>query len=241
MIFYSHKSESEKGCVACNNRLARIACRLSDFNPYLRYSKLTIMNSQTKVAGVILAGGRARRMNNQDKGLVKFKGRPMVSYAIAAMAPVVDCVFINANRNIDQYRQFGWPVISDQTDSFDGPLAGVLTAMIHADADVLVVLPCDSPLIKTEHLQKLLSARAENNADVAVAFDGVKLHPVFLAIKTALQTSLQDYLAGDQRKVAAWLAQQNLVKVDFSREPEIFSNINTMDELSALEDTNHPG
>lgn len=199
------------------------------------------MNSQTKVAGVILAGGRARRMNNQDKGLVKFKGRPMVSYAIAAMAPVVDCVFINANRNIDQYRQFGWPVISDQTDSFDGPLAGVLTAMIHADADVLVVLPCDSPLIKTEHLQKLLSARAENNADVAVAFDGVKLHPVFLAIKTALQTSLQDYLAGDQRKVAAWLAQQNLVKVDFSREPEIFSNINTMDELSALEDTNHPG
>ncbi|WP_340123697.1 molybdenum cofactor guanylyltransferase MobA [Methylobacter svalbardensis] len=198
------------------------------------------MNSQTKVAGVILAGGRARRMNNQDKGLVKFKGRPMVSYAIAAMAPVVDCVFINANRNIDQYRQFGWPVISDQTDSFDGPLAGVLTAMIHADADVLVVLPCDSPLIKTEHLQKLLSARAENNADVAVAFDGVKLHPVFLAIKTALQTSLQDYLAGDQRKVAAWLAQQNLVKVDFSREPEIFSNINTMAELSALEDTNHP-
>ncbi|MGZ8137599.1 MAG: molybdenum cofactor guanylyltransferase MobA [Methylococcaceae bacterium] len=199
------------------------------------------MNSQTKVAGVILAGGRARRMNNQDKGLVKFKGRPMVSYAIAAMAPVVDCVFINANRNIDQYRQFGWPVISDQSDSFDGPLAGVLTAMMHADADVLVVLPCDSPLIKTEHLQKLLSARAENNADVAVAFDGVKLHPVFLAIKTALQTSLQDYLAGDQRKVAAWLAQQNLVKVDFSREPEIFSNINTMAELSALEDTNHPG
>ena len=197
------------------------------------------MNSQTKVAGVILAGGRARRMNNQDKGLVNFKGRPMVSYAIAALAPVVDCVFINANRNIDQYRQFRWPVISDQTDSFDGPLAGVLTAMIHADADVLVVIPCDSPLIKTEHLRKLLLTRAENNADVAVAFDGVRLHPVFLAIKTTLQTSLQDYLAGGQGKVAVWLAQQNLVQVDFSNEPEIFSNINTMTELSVLEGTNH--
>jgi len=199
------------------------------------------MNSQTKVAGVILAGGRARRMNNQDKGLVKFKGRLMVSYALAAIAPVVDCVFINANRNIDQYLQFGWPVISDQTDSFDGPLAGVLTAMIHADADILLVLPCDSPLIKTEHLQKIVSALTENNADVAVAFDGLKLHPVFLAIKTALQTSLQDYLASDQRKVAAWLAQQNFVKVDFSREPEIFSNINTMAELSVLEGTDHSG
>ncbi|MGZ4955330.1 MAG: molybdenum cofactor guanylyltransferase MobA [Methylobacter sp.] len=195
------------------------------------------MNSQTKVAGVILAGGRARRMNNQDKGLVNFNGRPMVSYAIAALAPVVDCVFINANRNIDQYRQFGWPVISDQTDSFDGPLAGILTAMIHADADVLVVIPCDSPLIKTEHLQKLLLTRAEHNADVAVAFDGTRLHPVFLAIKTALQTSLQEYLADGQRKVEVWLAKQNLVRVDFSNETEIFSNINTMTELSVLEET----
>lgn len=196
------------------------------------------MNRQTKVAGVILAGGRARRMDNQDKGLINFKGRPMISYAIAALAPVVDCVFINANRNIDQYRQFGWPVISDQTDSFDGPLAGILTAMIHADADILVVIPCDSPLIKTEHLNKLLFTCLENNADVAVAFDGRRLHPVFCVIKTTLQISLQDYLAGGQRKVADWLMQQDLVQADFSDEPEIFSNINTMIELSALEETN---
>ncbi|WP_333874515.1 molybdenum cofactor guanylyltransferase MobA [Methylobacter sp.] len=199
------------------------------------------MNSQTKVAGVILAGGRARRMNNQDKGLMRFKGRPMISYAIDALSPVVDCVFINANRNIDQYRQFGLPVISDQTDNFDGPLAGILTAMIHADADILVVIPCDSPLIRTEHLQQLLLTRAKNNADVAVAFDGVRLHPVFLVIKTVLQTSLQDYLADGQRKVEYWLEQQNLVRADFSNEPEIFCNINTMLELAEMEGTKRFG
>ena len=199
------------------------------------------MNSQTKVTGVILAGGRAVRMNNQDKGLINFKGRPMLSYAIAALAPAVDNILINANRNIDQYRQFGWPVISDLSDSFDGPLAGVLSAMIHTDADILVVMPCDSPLIQTEHLQKLLLARIENNADVAVAFDGIRLHPVFFAVKTGLQSSLQDYLADGQRKVAAWLMQQNSVAVDFSDELKIFSNINTMNELSLLEATNDFG
>ncbi|MGZ5049719.1 MAG: molybdenum cofactor guanylyltransferase MobA [Methylobacter sp.] len=193
------------------------------------------MNSRTKVAGVILAGGRARRMNNQDKGLVHFNGRPMIGYAIAALEPVVDYVLINANRNLDEYRQFGKPVISDQTDSFDGPLAGILAAMIHAEAEVLLVMPCDSPLVKTEYLQKLLSARAENDADVAIAFDGDKMHPVFLAIKTALQNSLQGYLDNGQRKVAVWLQQQNWVKADFSQEPEIFANINTMAELSRLQ------
>ena len=193
------------------------------------------MNSQTKVAGVILAGGRARRMNNQDKGLMTFKGRPMISYALDALIPVVDYVMINANRNIEQYRQFGHPVISDQTDSFDGPLAGVLTAMLQVEAEVLVVIPCDSPFIKAEYLQKLLLSRAENSADVAVAFDGVRVHPVFMAIKTALRKSLQDYLVGGQRKVVSWLEQQNLVQVEFSNEAEIFRNINTLTELFELE------
>jgi molybdenum cofactor guanylyltransferase len=99
------------------------------------------MNNQTKVTGVILAGGLARRMNNQDKGLIKYKGQPMVGYAIAALTAVTDELLINANRNREQYEKFGLPVVADQTNSFDGPLAGVLTAMIYTDADVLVVIP----------------------------------------------------------------------------------------------------
>jgi molybdopterin-guanine dinucleotide biosynthesis protein A len=193
------------------------------------------MNSQTKVIGVILAGGLARRMNNQDKGLVNFKGRPMISYAISALSPMVDQLIINANRNMEQYRRFGLPVVADQTDSFDGPLAGVLAAMIYADADVLVVMPCDSPLVTTEHLEKLLSTRAEQNADVAVAFDGERLHPVFLAIKSTLKNSLEAYLASGQRKIDLWLERQNMVKADFSDTPEVFMNINTMNELTAQE------
>lgn len=193
------------------------------------------MNYHSKVTGVILAGGLARRMNNQDKGLVNYKGRPMVSYAIEAFSGVTDQIIINANRNIDQYRQFGLPVITDQNDSFEGPLAGILAAMIYADTGVLLVVPCDSPLIKAEHLRKLLSTCAENHADVAVAFDGERLHPVFLAIKTSLKSSLQNYLASGQRKVEAWLEQQKMVKADFHNEAEIFTNINTLTELSALE------
>jgi molybdenum cofactor guanylyltransferase len=193
------------------------------------------MATQTKVTGVILAGGLARRMNNQDKGLVRFKGQPLVSYAIGAMAKVTDQTIINANRNIQEYRQFGLSVISDQSDSFDGPLAGVLAAMVFAQTGILLVMPCDSPLIKSSHLQKLLATLTENDADVAVAFDGERLHPVFLAIKTALKASLQDYLQRGHRKVDSWLEQQNMVKADFSTEPDIFININTLSELSDLE------
>jgi molybdopterin-guanine dinucleotide biosynthesis protein A len=193
------------------------------------------MNNSTKITGVILAGGLARRMNYQDKGLVCYQSRPLVSYAIAALAPLVHDTLINANRHHQQYQAFGVPVVADQTDSFDGPLAGILTAMIHSDADVLLVMPCDAPLMTTPHLQKLLTVRAELNADIAVAFDGERLHPVFLAIHTRLQTSLQNYLSSGERKVQVWLAQHNAVQVDFSDVPEIVTNINTLAELSLLE------
>lgn len=192
------------------------------------------MDTQTKVTGVILAGGLARRMNNKDKGLINFKGQPMVSYAITVMNSVAGRTIINANRNIAEYQAFGLPVVSDQTDSFDGPLAGVLTAMMFAEMGVLLVMPCDTPLVKAAHLQKLLSILAEQDADVAVAFDGERLHPVFFAIKVSLKTSLHAYLTSGHRKVANWLALQKMVKVDFSEEPDVFINVNTIEELSAL-------
>ena len=195
------------------------------------------MNNSTKITGVILAGGLARRMNQQDKGLVCYQGRPLVSYAIAALTPLVDDLIINANRNIEHYAEFGLRVISDQTNSFDGPLAGLLTAMMNTDAEVLLVMPCDAPLMTAEQLQKLLVARAELNADVAVAVDGEHWHSVFLAVHTRLQTSLENYLASGQRKVQTWLNQHNAVPVDFSDHPELFTNLNMPTELLLLEQT----
>jgi molybdopterin-guanine dinucleotide biosynthesis protein A len=193
------------------------------------------MTKPIKTTGVILAGGLARRMNYQDKGMVCYQGSPLVSYAIAALTPLVHDIIINANRHHEQYQQFGFAVFADQTDSFDGPLAGILSAMTYTDADVLLIVPCDAPLIQSQHLQKLLNARAGSDADIAVAFDGERIHSVFLAIRRRLQTSLENYLATGQRKVQTWLALQNMVSVDFSDTPEIFTNINTLTELSLLE------
>lgn len=192
------------------------------------------MNKQSKVTGVVLAGGLARRMNKQDKGLVNFKGQPMIRYAVQAMAPVVDELLINANRNIEQYQVFSYPVISDATSDFDGPLAGIYAALNICQNEVLLVIPCDSPFITAEGLTALLNERASSDADIAVAFDGERLHPVFLALKTSLKDSLQKYLAQGERKIDRWIEQHHWVKVDFSASPEFFENINTLEQLHAL-------
>ncbi|SMG64383.1 molybdopterin-guanine dinucleotide biosynthesis protein A [methanotrophic bacterial endosymbiont of Bathymodiolus sp.] len=192
------------------------------------------MNKQSGVSGVILAGGLARRMNNQDKGLVPFNKQAMITYAIQAIVPVVDELFINANRHIDQYQQFNYPVITDKRDDFAGPLAGVYAALNACHNNVLLVTPCDSPFMPTTALQTLIDERERNAADIAVAFDGERIHPVFMAISSALRDSLQDYLAQGERKIDRWFEQHNWIKVDFSANPEFFSNINTLAQLADL-------
>lgn len=192
------------------------------------------MNKQTKVSGVILAGGLARRMNQQDKGLVLFKNKPMISYALQAILPVVDELLINANRNIDKYQQLNYPVISDASNDFAGPLAGVLAALNVCENNSLLVIPCDSPFMTAEGLQTLLTEHRSSQADIAVAFDGERIHPVFMVIKSSLKGSLQNYLALGERKIDHWFAQHHWVKVDFSANPEFFSNINTLEQLTEL-------
>ncbi len=192
------------------------------------------MNKQIKVSGVILAGGLARRMQKQDKGLILFNEKPMVSYAVQVMSPIVDELFINANRNLDQYKAFNYPVISDQNNDFDGPLAGIFAALSCSHTDVLLVMPCDSPFITEACLQTLLDERKQQDAEVAVAFDGERTHPVFMALKTSLKDNLAEYLARGERKIDGWFEPLHWVAVDFSHTPEIFSNINTLEQLSEL-------
>jgi molybdopterin-guanine dinucleotide biosynthesis protein A len=197
-----------------------------------------MMSGQNKVTGVVLAGGLARRMNKQDKGLIEYHNKSMVTYAVKAMMEVTDNVVINANRNLDAYAQFGCEVITDQTDTFDGPLAGILSAMMYAETSIVCVIPCDSPLIKAKHLQRLLIA-LDDTVDIAVASDGNRMQPVFLALKTSLQPDLEAYLQAGERKIDVWLQQHSLRVVDFSQDKNIFMNINTLDELNALENQQH--
>lgn len=193
------------------------------------------MSEGGEVTGVVLAGGLARRMEQRDKGLILYNNRPLISYPIAALEKTANRILINANRNEMAYRRFGYPVIRDTLKNFAGPLAGILAAMQAAGTDVLLVVPCDSPLFRTVHLSRLLCQQRQQGADVAVASDGQRLHPVFLAIKTALKSDLEDYLARGKRKIHSWLTELNTTVVDFSDEPDIFTNINTLQELQQLQ------
>lgn len=65
------------------------------------------------VTGVVLAGGLGRRMGGADKGLLDYGGRPLAQQVAERLAPQVETLLINANRNREAYTALGYPVIDE--------------------------------------------------------------------------------------------------------------------------------
>ena len=187
------------------------------------------------VTGLVLAGGLARRMGGADKGLVPLAGRPMVEHVVDALRPQVGTILLSANRNLERYAALGYPVIADALDGYQGPLAGLATALRQHTTAFLVTVPCDAPLLPADLVRRLLAACEASDADVAVASDGERQQSVFLLVRARVAPALESYLAGGGRKVDAWLSRVRAAVADFSDEPGAFVNVNDPGERERVE------
>jgi molybdenum cofactor guanylyltransferase len=193
------------------------------------------MNSGTPISAIILSGGRATRMNGVDKGLVTLQQKPLIAHVIARLKPQVDEIFINANREIAKYEAFGLSVLKDENEEFLGPLAGFSLGLQHAKHDYVLTVPCDSPLLPLDLAERLYNGMAASRADIAVTRSDENTHPVFCLMKKSVLPSLLAYIESGERKVSTWQKSQHYVEVDFSDCAEAFTNLNTFEDLAALE------
>ncbi len=187
------------------------------------------------VTGLILAGGKGIRMGGVDKGLQGFRGKRLVDHVYERFAPQVGGIIINANQNHDEYRSFGVRVVSDAIGGFAGPLAGLHAGLSVSKRPFLASVPCDSPFLPADLVERLYKRIDEAGAELAVAKTGEQPHPVFSLMRRTVLDHLTDFLKGGGRKIDAWYATLSVVEVAFDDEAEAFSNINTLEELAAFE------
>ena len=179
--------------------------------------------------GIVLAGGRGSRMGGVDKGLQLLRGRPMIEWVLERLAPQVSEIIVNANQNIQSYESYGHRVVRDEIAGFAGPLAGLHAGLKAAAHPLVVTVPCDSPFLPEDLVERLFASLKNN--DLAVARTGEQPHPVFALMKRQVRESLEAFLAAGGRKIDAWYAALKVVEVSFDDEADAFRNINTLEEL----------
>lgn len=179
---------------------------------------------------LILAGGQGQRMGGQDKGWVRWRGKPLIEHALdrvraQTVAPAE--ILISANRHVDEYAMTGARVVQDLRAGFAGPLAGIEAGLRHAKSDWVLVTTCDMPIIPLNLLEKLRSGL--DGRELAVAQANKILSPLTILLSRFLVKSVSAYLDSGHAAVKPWLESLDVAVVEFE-EPESFMNINTLKE-----------
>ncbi|ASE82397.1 TPA: molybdenum cofactor guanylyltransferase MobA [Citrobacter koseri] len=188
------------------------------------------MNLESAITGVVLAGGKARRMGGADKGLLELDGKPLWKHVADTLASQLETVVINANRHQDIYQQSGLKVIPDSLADFPGPLAGMLSVLQQEKGDWFLFCPCDTPYIPRNLVARLKAQR--NNAPVVWVHDGERDHPTIALVNRSVAPFLQEYLRSGERRVMVFMRQAGGHAVDFSDFKQAFVNVNTPEELA---------
>jgi molybdenum cofactor guanylyltransferase len=191
--------------------------------------------NKTDITAVILAGGQGRRMGGLDKGLLEFDGRLMIEILIECLKGQQLDILINANRNQATYESYGYPVIGDELEDYQGPLAGFASAMATVTSRYILTLPCDSPMLALNFVDRFIETQDRTGSPICVAHDGERLQPVYALIDTRLLDDLKLFLDSGERKIDRWYAQHNYAQVDFSDDTVMFQNINTPEDQQRMQ------
>ena len=189
------------------------------------------------VAGLVLAGGRSVRFGG-EKAVAVLEGRPLLAWAEQRLRTACANVAINVRPGTDSEavaKKLGLPTLYDAAGDASGPLAGVKVGLIWAEeqgATTLAVSPCDAPLLPDDLYVRLLE-RAGGGAAMAETADGRQ--PLCAVWPVTALPLVREALAGGAHPPTWQVLERLGARKVFFEPPEAFANINTRDDLAAVE------
>ena len=178
---------------------------------------------------LLLAGGRGQRMGGRDKGLVEWRGRPMIAWLHDVVRPLTDDLIISCNRNAERYRLYADRLVADEEADYPGPLAGIRAGLAVARHPWLLVLPCDAPKMDSA---LLMSMRRAARADRPLMLrQGAQWQPLFCLIPHSALPQVQQAWQEGQRSARHIFMALGAVALDCVEDDPRLANVNSPDLL----------
>lgn len=198
------------------------------------------MTMKREIGGVVLAGGRASRMDYRDKALQRLGGKPLLAHVIEHAEPQVEQLLLSVNHNAQLYESFRLPIVPDSDRSYHGPLLGIYSAMRwyrdrpESEIKYLACFAADVPVFPLTVIDELARALGDSDKRAAYVIHRGQIQPLFslwhLSLMETIGAAIEAGLYGP--KLIFESVDATGVSCD-SSEPMDFFNINSSDELEA--------
>ena len=188
------------------------------------------MSSEKDITGIVLAGGKSRRMG-RDKALIVLKNRTFLEHVVFALKPMVDDIFIVSDNPDHQIENF-YRVPDMIMDA--GPIAGIYTGLIHSKSQNNIVLSCDVPLISSSVLEILLDNN-EDCYDIVQLKDQENYYPLIALYKKRIAPYFLTLLNKGERKLMRAFRGLNVKTICIEKaQQELVKNVNTISDLKSI-------
>jgi len=197
-----------------------------------------------RVTGVILAGGKSRRMG-RDKAFLPFGDGLLIERVIEVIRQVTEDVLLITNTP-ERYQRFGLPMCSDVIPEA-GSLGGIYTGLAHAKTPHSLCLACDMPFVKPAFLRVLCDTAPE--ADVVIPKNAEDFQPLCAIYSQTCREPIRQRIEAGRLKITGFFDQVCVRVIEgdllarYDPHDVMFFNANTPEEYEQarrmLEELDH--
>ncbi|MGE3245758.1 MAG: molybdenum cofactor guanylyltransferase MobA [Beijerinckiaceae bacterium] len=195
-----------------------------------------------EILGLVLAGGRSRRMGGANKALLPFRGATLVEHVHSRLAPQCAEMAISANADSERFAHLQATILADATEDYPGPQAGILAAMHWAAStrrgvQWVLSAPVDCAFLPDDLGDRLWRAAIAANKPAALAASGGHVHFVTGLWNISLAPVIRHMLVDRGIARAQVIADTcGHATAEWPVQPfDPFFNINTPEDLAAAE------
>lgn len=195
---------------------------------------MNVSNTLAPCSILLLAGGRGQRMGGRDKGLIDWNGAPFIEHLHGLVRPLTDDLIISCNRNQERYADYADRLVTDEQQDFPGPYAGIRAGLDAARHELLMVMPCDMPLLDRDLFNDLRASAAANPGLPVIVRQGEQWQPLLCCIPTVHASVFEEHWQQGQRSPRRTLAALGAVALQCAADDRRLANLNTPDLLTGI-------
>ena len=197
-------------------------------------------------AGVILSGGLSSRMKGFNKAYLKIGNSSLIERILDTLKyHFSEILLVTRDPEIYNQSDLGGDIKRDLKIANDilevrSPLTGIHAGLVNMRADYAFCIGCDTPFLKKEVVEILISA-IEPWADVVVPFSDTYFQPLCAVYSKRCINLIEQQLSRGDPKVDHLFAKVSLKKIPYEQFEEIdnnlisFFNVNTPEDLRNAE------
>jgi molybdopterin-guanine dinucleotide biosynthesis protein A len=124
--------------------------------------------------GVILAGGKSRRLDYRNKALLQIGDKTIIERVVDVLSKVTEKIILITN-SPQEFKFLKLPILGDIIPN-SGPIGGIYTGLKESETHQNIVVACDMPFIQPQLLEFLVCQSKGYDITIPLTTDGY--HPL---------------------------------------------------------------